>query len=426
MNQHNLAIGFARLSDCAVLTVAKERGLFEKYNLNVTLKRYKSWAAMRDGLANKVIDAANMLAPMVVASAAGISPYPEIFTSSFAFNLNGNAITVSNALFQSMQHISPDTMLRRPLSAHGLKHVVDVRKATGQPKLVFAHVYHYSMHAYILKYWLASAGIDPDQDVELVVIPPSQMVDSLRAGQIDGYCVGEPWNNTAVLAGLGHTLITSSEIWSGHIEKVLAVRHSWANQHEDIHLALIKALLEAAVWVDSPNNRLTAAQMIASAEYVDAPLDEIVSSLTGKNRQTGGNLRQDMPDFNVFHRYAANFPWISQAKWILTQMVRWGQLTDDVEFDAAASSAFQPEIYRKAAAELNIAAPTINEKVEGAQEHAWVLKEATQPIAMGANQFIDGRVFNPAEINSYLNGFSNSSASRASEASKTDIEVQLN
>ncbi len=166
--------------------------------------------------------------------------------------------------------------------------------------------------------------------------------------------------------------------------------------------------------------------MIASAEYVDAPLDEIVSSLTGKNRQTGGNLRQDMPDFNVFHRYAAIFPWISQAKWILTQMVRWGQLADDVEFDAAASSAFQPEIYRKAAAELNIAAPMINEKVEGAQEHAWVLKEATQPIAMGANQFIDGRVFNPAEINSYLSGFSNSSVSRTSEAIKPDIEIQIN
>jgi len=401
----NVTIGFARLSDCASLAIAQERGLFDKYGLTVSLKRYKSWAAMRDGLASGVIDAANMLAPMVVASAAGIGPYPDLFTTACCTNQNGNAITVSASLFQNIQSISPETALRRPLSAHGLKHVVDVRRATGQPKLVFAHVYHYSMHAYLLRYWLASAGIDPDRDVELVVVPPSQMVDSLRSGLIDGYCVGEPWNNAAVLAGLGRTLITSAEIWSGHVEKVLAVRTEWAKDCSEVHLSVIKAILEAAAWIDHPQNRLTAAEVIASADYVDAPLDEIVSSLTGKNRQTGGNLRVDMPDFNVFHRYAANFPWQSQAKWILSQMVRWGQLNANTNFDDVARAAFQPDIYRQAALELDISSPTIDNKIEGNYSHAWLLEEATSPIAMGGNQFIDGKLFNPDKIQEYLNTF---------------------
>lgn len=406
MEQTQITIGFARLSDCALLSAAKERGFFEKYGLDVTLKRYTSWAAMRDGLAHKVIDAANLLSPMVVASAAGLGPYPKAFTTGFAFNLNGNAITVSNALLKSIQKTSPDTMLKRPLSAHGLKHVVDVRKATNQPKLVFAHVYHFSMHAYELRYWLAAAGIDPDKDVELVVVPPSQMVDSLRAGQIDGYCVGEPWNNAAVLAGLGHTLITSSEIWAGRIEKVLAVRNEWAASNPQTHTTLIKSLIETAKWVDVPENRLIAAQIVSSTEYVDAPLDEVVSSLTGKNKQTGGDLRQDIPDFNVFHRYAANFPWTSQAKWILAQMVRWGQTTDNIDYDEVASSAFRPDLYRLAAKELNVACPSIDEKTEGTHEHPWVLMDATFPIAMNADQFIDGKSFNPKELDSYIESFS--------------------
>lgn len=399
MENTEIKVGFARLSDCAALAIAQERKLFEKYGLNVSLKRYNSWAAMRDELAHGVIDAAHMLSPMVIASAAGLGPYPDKFTTSFVFNLNGNAITVSSALYENMQNISPDSMLRRPLGAHALKHIVDMRRAKGHPKLVFGHVYHYSMHFYTLRYWLAAAGIDPDNDVDLVVISPSQMVDSLRAGQIDGYCVGEPWNNSAVVAGLGHTLTTSSEIWSGHIEKVLAVQHSWAKENHQQHVNLIKSLLEASQWLDIPDNRLTTAQILSRSEYVDTPLDEIVSSLTGKNRQTGGNLRSDIPDFNVFYRYAANFPWLSQAKWVLSQMKRWNQLNHDIDFDIVARSAFQPDVYREAAKELDIPAPTIDDKLEGGHEHAWLLNDATSPIAMGANQFIDGRIFDPAQLN---------------------------
>ncbi len=407
MNLPLINIGFARLSDCATLAVAKEHGFFEKYGLNVNLQRYKSWAAMRDGLAHKVIDAAHMLSPMVVASAAGLGPYPGKFTTGFAFNLNGNAITVSSSLFQHMQSISPESMLQRPLSATGLKHLVELRKATGQSKLVFAHVYHFSMHAYELRYWLAAADIDPDHDVELVVVPPEQMVESLRAKQIDGYCVGEPWNTAATSAGLGHTLITSSEIRSGHIEKVLAVRSLWADQHEETHHALIKALLEASIWLDKKEHRVEAAKLISTQEYVDTSLHQIESSLTGSNQQTGGNLRQDIPDFNVFHRYAANFPWISQAKWILTQMVRWQQIKSDINFDHISRLAFRPDVYRQAALSLNISVPLVDEKLEGANHHAWVFDEASKSIAMSADNFIDGKMYNPKKTAQYISSFEN-------------------
>ena len=397
MSPNTLKIGFACLSDCASLVAAKERGEFEKQGLTVELKRYSSWAAMRDALANGVIDAAHMLAPMVVASAAGLGPYPNLFTTSFAINLNGNAITVSNSLFQQIRDIAPETLQQRPHLPTALRTIVAKRRETGEEPLTLGHVYHYSMHGYELRYWLAAAGIDPDNDVKLVVIPPERVVDSLARGQIDGFCVGEPWNTAAIEAGLGRTLITSAEIWSNAPEKVLAVRTTWSTQNEDTHLSLLKAMLTASQWVDQPENRLIAAQMLSLPNYVDMPVSMLSPSLTGRDVQTGGVLVQNMPDFGIFHRYAANFPWRSHAKWILAQMVRWGEALDDVDIESVATHAYSTELYRKAAAELGIACPTIDEKLEGAHSHAWLLDAATSPIAMGPDLFMDGKIYAPSE-----------------------------
>ena len=207
-----LKIGFARLSDCAPIVVAKERGEYKAASLDVTLQRFGSWAAMRDALATGAIDAAHMLSPMVVASAAGLAPFAEKLTTSLVLNLNGNAITVSRAVFKEIQTRSPDLLNSRPLSAAALKPLIAARQARGEPPLTFAHVYLHSMHAYELKYWLAAGGVNPITDVRLVVIPPERMVNALTVGEIDGCCVGEPWNNAAVVAGVGHTLINSVDI----------------------------------------------------------------------------------------------------------------------------------------------------------------------------------------------------------------------
>lgn len=419
MNKTHLNIGFAHLSDCAPLVVAKKRGVFEAHGLDVTLQRFEAWAPMRDALGMGVIDAAHMLSPMVVASAAGLGPFPNQFTSAFTMNLNGNAITVSRALYESMEQTAPENLLRRPLSAAALKPIVAQRVVADEPPLTFAHVYPHSMHTYELRYWLAAGGIDPDRDVELVVIPPEQMIDALSLGQIDGYCVGEPWNNVAVISGIGRTLITSSEIWSNSPEKVLAVRQNWADNHSETHAALISAMIETSAWLDRPSNRVTAAQIISDPQFVNVPFDEVVGSLSGKNRQTGGALRMDMPDFNVFHRYAANFPWISHAKWILAQMLRWGHAPANLDIDAAAKAAFRPDFYRQVALELGVACPNPNEKIEGAHSSAWVLTDASAPIAFGPDRFIDGRIFDPENVSGYLSSFGiRSNAPRFSEADK--------
>lgn len=402
-----LTIGIAQLSDSVTIAAAKERGDFAKHNLDVKLVRYQSWAAMRDALGTGAIDAAHMLSPMVVASAAGIDPFPESFSTAFTINLNGNGITVSNGLYQSMLEAAPDSIRRLPLSAASLAAVIRMRQEQGLPALTFAHVYPHSMHAYELRYWLAGAGIDPTRDVHLVVVPPSLVVDALATGQIDGYCVGEPWNAAASAAGIGRTLITSGEIWSNSPEKVLAVRNNWAADNDDTHIALISALLESSEWVDQRENRISAAQIISRPEYVDAPFDEVVGSLTGLNRQTAGGMRIDMPDFNVFHRYAANFPWRSHAKWILAQMVRWGEVSGDVDFQAIAERSFRPDIFRRAALMGNFPCPHKDEKIEGTHTCSWVMTDATQPIAFGPDRFIDGRIFDPSNIDGYLTGFSN-------------------
>lgn len=400
-----LNIGFAQLSDCAPIVVAKQRGVFEANGLNVNLTRFASWAAMRDALGTGTIDAAHMLSPMVIASAAGIAPFAGDFTTALVLNLNGNAITVSNGLLQAVERASPEHMLRLPFSSAALKPVIAARRENGDQPLVFAHVFPNSMHAYQLRYWLSAGGIDPDLDVQLVVIPPEQMVQALASGDIDGFCVGEPWNNHAVISGTGRTLITSSEIWPSSPEKVLAVRREWADKHSKTHAALVSSILETCRWLDRPSNRLAAAQLVSHPNYVNIPYDEVVSSLTGQNRQTAGRLRLNLPDFNVFYRYSTNFPWISHAKWILAQMVRWGELPASIDFDEIAARAFLPDFYRAVAGEMDIPYPTTNQKVEGASSFSRVLEDASRPIALRPDKFIDGRIFDPDDIDGYLNSF---------------------
>jgi nitrate/nitrite transport system substrate-binding protein len=401
----DLTIGFARLSDCAPLVVAKERGAFEEAGLNVSLKRFGSWAAMRDALATKAIDAAQMLSPMVLASAAGLTPFAETFTTSLVLNLNGNAITVSKSVYEEIRLRSPDLLNVRPLSAAVLKPLITSRQARGEPPLTFAHVYAHSMHAYALRYWLAAGGVNPETDVRLVVIPPERMVNTLTIGDVDAFCVGEPWNNAAVVSGIGHTLINSVDIWPAAPEKVLAVRSRWADVHEAAHERLIGALLNSAVWLDQGANRVTAAQLVCGRDYVDISLDVLLGSLTGQNRQVAGYLRETCVDFNVFHRYAGTFPWRSHAKWILAQMIRWADAPSSLDVDSITSAAFRPETYRRVADRLGTAHPLIDEKIEGAFSVPWVLENASAPIAFSADRFIDGRVFDPANIAAYLDTF---------------------
>lgn len=401
----DLRLGFIPLIDCCVLAVAKEQGFFEKYGLNVTLSREASWANIRDKVCVGALDGAHMLAGMPIATTLGLGFYKKPMMTAFSMNLNGNAVTVSNRLYQQLLEIDASVVTAPLDSSRVLKRLVDKNQTAGLAPLTFAMVYPYSNHNYELRYWLAAAGIHPDRDVRLVVIPPQYMVENLRAGQIDGYCVGEPWSSCAVSENAGKVLITGYEIWNNAPEKVFGVTQEWAEKFPGTHLAIIKALLESARWSDQPENRAAATEIISAGEYTGIAPEVIRMSMTGTFRYGAGLQPRHLTDFNVFHRYLANYPWCSHAVWIITQMYRFGQLEEYVNMRQMAESIYRPDIFRRAAEELQLSLPLINYKSEGTHAQTWILKDDGRDFTLGPDQFMDGKLFNPWQLMSYLESF---------------------
>jgi len=423
LEKSKLRIGIIPLTDCGVIVVAAVKGYFAKYGLDVTIVKEASWANIRDKVAVGALDGAHMLAGMPIAATLGIEAMPVPMVTAFSMDLNGNGITVSTALYERMRKADPQAMAQRPITARALKKVIDADRKAGRSPMTFAMVFPMSTHNYELRYWLAAAGIDPDRDVRLTVIPPPQMVANLSARNIDGFCVGEPWNSRAVNAGLGHTLITNYEIWNNSPEKVFGVTRDWAEQHPNTHRAVIAALLEAAQWMDAPENRMNVVAHLADRAYVNVPQDVVKMSMTGTFQYAKDETPQPMPDFNVFYRYAATFPWRSHAEWFITQMIRWGQVEQPIDIRKTAASVYRPDIYREVAQALGVPAPTIDHKAEGARAGPWTLAEATSPIVMGADRFFDGRTFDPAMPLAYLAGF-DIHRMRISLASLADVNGQ--
>jgi nitrate/nitrite transport system substrate-binding protein len=397
-----LKIGFIPLSDCTVLAVAQEKGFFRRHGVEVALSREASWANVRDKVATGALDAAQMLAGMPLAAAAGIDPLSEAMITALSLNLNGNAVSVSNRLWERMVGAHPQILTEQPCTATALRRVIDADKSQGGRPLRFAMVYPFSTHNYELRYWLAAAGIDPDNDLQLSVVPPPRMVEMLQRGAIDGFCVGEPWGSQAVHAGLGRILITKYEIWNNSPEKVFAVKRAFPERHPEIHRAVLRALIEAAAWADAAENREEVARILAGERYVGAPLAILAAPLAGGVARGCGEPPVSMPDFHVFHRYAASFPWVSHALWLLAQMLRWRQLARPVSLVATARAVYRPDLYREAAAELGISAPAIDLKTEGTHRQEWTIPGTAGVLRMGSDAFCDGRTFDPDEVLSYL------------------------
>lgn len=400
-----LKFGIIPLTDCAPIVIAKEKGFFAKHGLDVMVSKEASWANIRDKVTLGELDGAHMLAGMPLAATLGVGATPKDTVTAFSMDLNGNGITVSNDLYDRMMEADPESMKKRPTSAVALKKVIDADKKAGKEPMTFAMVFPVSTHNYEIRYWMASAGIDPDKDVRLIVIPPPQMVANLAAKNIVGYCVGEPWNQRAVEMGIGRSLITNYEIWQNNPEKVFGVNREWAEKYPNTHKAAVKALIEAGQWADKAENRKEVVRIISSKSYVNAPPAVVDNSMTGTWMYTKAEGPQKMPDFNVFFRYAATFPWRSHAVWFLTQMVRWGQIDKAINFKKVAESVYLPEVYREAAKELGIAYPTIDYKPEGTHAAPWSLDKASKAIAMGPDKFFDGMSFDPAKPVDYLKGF---------------------
>jgi ABC-type nitrate/sulfonate/bicarbonate transport system substrate-binding protein len=359
-----ITIGFIPLLDCACIVAALEQGFAAREGLELTLVREASWANIRDRLIVGHFDAAHLLGPMAVASTLGVGHLQVPVIAPFALGRGGNAITVSTALWEKMTHYGATPTAQPREQGLALAQVVAERTRAGEPPLTFGMVYPFSCHNYELRYWLAAVGVDPDRDVRLVVIPPPYLVDSMRAGQIDGFCVGEPWNSVAVQAGVGAIVTPTTSIWPLSPEKVLGCRQSWAENHADELDALIRALHHASVWCEDPANHADLAHMLAAARYVGAPADLLLGALANRLPLSAGASPTTFENFFVPASHHATFPWVSHALWFYSQMVRWRQIDPDDSHLDAVRHAYRPDLYRRALAPLELDLPREDEKRE--------------------------------------------------------------
>lgn len=366
LEKDELTFGFIKLTDMAPLAVASELGYFEDEGLYVTLEPQANWKVLLDRVIDGQLDGAHMLAGQPIAATIGYGTKAHIITP-FSMDLNGNGITVSNDIWDKMlPHVEKDAEGKpvHPISAAALKPVVEDFADEGKP-FNMGMVFPVSTHNYELRYWLAAGGIEPgyyspddvsgqiSADVLLSVTPPPQMPATLEAGTILGYCVGEPWNQAAVFKGIGVPVVTDYEIWKNNPEKVFGITAEFAEENPNTTLAMTKALIRAAMWLDANDNenRPEAVEILSRSEYVGADYDVIAASMTGTFEYEKGDVR-DVPDFNVFFRYFATYPYYSDAVWYLTQMRRWGQIPEgksDAWYDETAKSVYKPEIYLEAA-----------------------------------------------------------------------------
>ena len=367
-----LKFGFIKLTDCAPIVIAKEKGYFDDEGLSVTVEAQGNWKELLNRVITGDLDGAHVLAGQPIGATVEFGIQADIMTA-YSLDYNGNAITVSNDLWAKMKPNVPmkDGKPIHPITADSLKPITDAAVAENN-KLKMGMVFPVSTHNYEIRYWLASAGIKPgfyynpatgqvdvpgflNGDVELSVTPPPQMPQTLEQGTIVGYCVGEPWNQQAVVKGIGVPVTTNYDIWKNNPEKVFGVSKEWAEANPNTWIAVTKALIRAGHWLDaSPENRVEAAKILSQPNYVGAPFEVISSSMTGTFEFEKGDKRE-MPDFNVFFRYNASYPYYSDCVWFLTQMIRWGQITEqkpDSYFKEMAEKIYRPDVYMAAVKEL--------------------------------------------------------------------------
>jgi len=361
MRETVLRVGFMPLIDAAIPLAAAAKGFDARRGLRLDLVRETSWANIRDRLAIGHFDAAHLLAPMPVAAALGLTTPATPLIAPMALGLGGNAVSVSGALWARMRQGAPQARVGDPREMGAA-----LAKVATTRRLAFGVVHPFSAHNYELRYWLAACGVDPDRDVDIVVVPPPFMPEALRIGRIDGFCVGEPWSSVAAATADGRVILTKNAIWRSSPEKVLGLRADWADAHPDLVTRLIDALIDAALWCGEPANRAELAAILAAPEAIGAPAAQIAPALEGRLRLADGALLDDA-DFLVFARGAANFPWKSHAAWFARQMARWGQTTATPEDLARAADCYRPDLYRAACRARGLDAPAIDERPDAAE-----------------------------------------------------------
>lgn len=395
-----VTVGFMPLLDSAILIVAHAKNFAEAEDIRLSLKRETSWASIRDRMAVGQFDAGHMLGPMPIACNLGMTPLAAPTIVPMALGLGGNAVVVSNSLWDAMANEGARADLKPAAAGRALQAVLANQRDRGLAPPRFGVVHPHSGHNYELRYWLAACGVDPERDVEIVILPPPLMADAMAAEHIDGYCAGEPWNTAAVAKGVGHIVTVKAAIWKSSPEKVLGVSERWAGGNPDALERLLRALYRSAEWCAQSDNHAELAGLLGSPHYVDCPSDWLKPALSGEIQTGAGAV--SIADFFVPHAKAATFPWKSHALWFYSQMVRWGQIAASAANAETARATYRPDIYRAALKPLGVALPGANSKVEGALLSSTPVGSSGASLMLGPDGFFDGKVFDPEALDAYL------------------------
>ena len=401
MTEH-LTIGFLPLVDACLPILAHEHGFAEEEGLALAFQRDVSWATVLDRLLYGHSDAAHLIAPLAIATTLGRGRPAQPLATPFVLGLNGNAVTMSRELAAKLAE--PGKLADPVALGAALAEEARIRKAAGR-KLRFGVVHRYSSHNYMLRYWLAASGIRPDEEVEIVTIAPPFVADAMEAGEIDGACVGEPWNSAAVARGVGVIVLATAQIWRRGVEKVLAFRAPVLEERREAAEKLIRAMRKAGAHFIEPENWEANAAILARPNYIGADAGLILAAISDRLILRRDSAPVHYPDFMFQHREAANFPWVSQAEWLYTQLVRWDHLPFSPADAEAAARVFRPDVYRSALAGTGDMLPGASSKVEGSLARPTAVTAQQGAMVLANNAFFDGRSFDPDDLEGYIASF---------------------
>lgn len=399
MTTRDLTIGFLPLVDACLPILAHEHGFAEEEGLHLSFLRDVSWATVLDRLLYGHSDAAHMLAPLAIATTLGVGRPGRSLVAPFVLGLNGNGITLRKDL--AARVCQPGAFGDPQAVGAALRFEVEAAIAAGT-RLRLGVVHRYSSHNYKLRYWLAACGIRPDEQVEIVTVAPPFVADAMASGEIDGACVGEPWNSLCVERDVGTIVMATAQIWRRGVEKVLAMREDRLDERRQDVEALIRAMRRAGRHFVDPANWEANAAILARPEYVGGPESLILRAISDRPVLVHGGEPVPFPDFMFQYSEAANFPWNSQAAWLYSQMVRWDQLAYSDEASRQAAAVLRPDVYRSALKSTGDDLPAANSKVEGSVAKLTQVGAQQGAITLSENRFFDGRTFDPDDIRGYL------------------------
>jgi len=379
-------LGYIALTDASALVIAKEKGLFAKHGMpDVEVAKQASWGATRDnivlGSENNGIDGAHILSPMPYLISTGKVTQNNVPTPMYLLarlNLDAQAISVSNEFKD----------LKVTADASSLKAAWAAKKAAGKDVKV-AMTFPGGTHDLWIRYWLAAAGIDPDKDISLITVPPPQMVANMKVGNMDAFCVGEPWPNQLVNQDIGYTACTTGQVWSKHPEKALGMRAAWVDKNPNATKAILMAVMEAQQWCEKMENKEELATIVGKRQWFNVPVPDILGRLKGDINYGRGRVETGTKEYMKFWSEHASYPFKSHDAWFVTEDIRWGKFEPTTDVKALVDKVNREDLWRTAAKALSVPAVDI---------------PATP--SRGKETFFDGKVFDPENPTAYLKSLS--------------------